>query len=54
MRRILSEHFKLNGQPKRSFDTRRQAVAFLTDRNLLATQHPYLCYCGKWHLAKDR
>lgn len=45
---LIREHFKVDGQPKRSFRTQELAdrVAWLHDMN------SYACgFCGNWHLS---
>lgn len=47
MSRILSEHFKRNGSPKRRFRTKAEAVEFGRKHN----QNPYKCsFCHFWHV----
>jgi hypothetical protein len=49
--RLIGEHFKVNGEPKRPFETRRSAETWIA-------AHPnqkiraYKCsFCSKYHLA---
>lgn len=50
-RRLVSEHFKLDGRPKRPFGSQHEAREFGRPMH----QHPYRCtFCGAWHLGKDR
>jgi hypothetical protein len=46
-RRIIGEHFKHDGRPKRRYPTRAAAL-----KNLPKNQHAYLCdFCAGWHRA---
>jgi hypothetical protein len=54
MTRLISEHFKKDGTPKKSFETKREA---LESRPLLDRENwkAYVCgFCGKRHLAKTK
>lgn len=48
MTRLLAEHFKADGTPKRAYADRALAVAAVGK----GRQHVYRCkFCGAWHRA---
>lgn len=54
MARILGEHFKADGKPKRGFLSLAQAKRFVRDHNITNVT-PYECtFCNKYHLATDK
>jgi hypothetical protein len=47
MKRLVGEHFKRDGTPKRSWPTKVKAQT-----GIPLNQHAYLCgVCGLWHRA---
>jgi hypothetical protein len=47
--RFVGEHFKKDGQPKRTYATRREAI----DAPSRGDQKVYRCgFCGGWHRAR--
>lgn len=51
MTRLVSEHFKRDGTPKRAYPGRASARAAVGR----SKEHVYRCkFCGAWHRAKDR
>jgi len=51
--RLLGEHFRDDGKPKRRFTTERQATEHV--RRHGHNCYPYHCtICGGWHLATAR
>jgi hypothetical protein len=54
-RRLLSEHFKDDGTPKRRFPTEAAADAFVRRMMLTQTTVTYHCsFCDGWHIATRR
>jgi hypothetical protein len=50
-RRILGEHFKRNGKPKRAYESRAAAI----DQGNPGFWAVYRCkFCGAWHRAHNR
>lgn len=55
MTRLIGEHFKRDGSPKRRFATREKAVAFVDLKNQAGKVRVYYCkFCDGWHIATDR
>ena len=53
--RLVGEHFKLNGQPKKAFASRQAAERFIVETNQSEHFHSYRCgFCRKWHVATIR
>lgn len=51
MSRLVSEHFKRDGSPKRAYPDKALALAAVGK----SREHVYRCkFCGAWHRAKDR
>lgn len=51
MKRLLPEHFKLNGLPKKSFLTLHAARV---EANQHEGKSAYLCsFCGKYHIGNN-
>jgi hypothetical protein len=51
-RRLLGEHFKRDGKPKRGFATHAQALVEMERSN---KAHAYRCkFCRQWHVAGRR
>jgi hypothetical protein len=52
--RIVGEHFKADGKPKRRFPT-REAAERHARRYHLVDKCVYRCgFCGDWHFATER
>jgi hypothetical protein len=52
--RIVGEHFKADGTPKRKFPTREAALKHV-QRYCLDDKIVYQCnFCNDWHLATER
>lgn len=51
MSRVIGEHFKADGRPKKPFASKPEAREFA----LRVKQHAYYChFCRRWHVAKNR
>lgn len=51
MTRLVSEHFKRDGSPKASYETKADALAAVGT----GKQHVYRCkFCKAWHRATNR
>lgn len=51
MARIIGEHFRRDGRPKRAFASKPEAWAWAIKRK----QHAYYCrFCQHWHVARNQ
>lgn len=51
--RLLSQHFRGDGLPKKSFDSRAAADEFIAEHSDVAGCVSYRCdVCGVWHFGR--